>query len=60
MQAYAKKGLTIRFTCRESTSTYRTSKHDHAPRLLSVTKGHNLTGLTPVAKTDRGSKVLSL
>jgi hypothetical protein len=30
--------------------------HDHTLRLLTIIKGHKLTGVTPVAKTDQRSQ----
>jgi hypothetical protein len=43
-----------------SEETLTTSKHDDAPRIPMVTKGHKLTGVTPVAKTDQHSQTSHL
>jgi hypothetical protein len=51
MQAYNKKGLTTWFNLQKLAPRPRSqSKHDDAPRLPMVIKGHKLTGVAPVAK----------
>jgi hypothetical protein len=60
MKAYNKKGLTIGSIAEKSTETYIVSKHDFAPRLPTITKGHKLTGLTHVVRTNQNSQVSPL
>jgi hypothetical protein len=36
------------------------SKHDTTPRLSTITRGHNLIGVTPIAKADQRSQASHL